>query len=510
MGSSFRPKGNGTLGANSKRRDVPRGVLSTVWLTQLVYSPAQPAQRPPSASPVPGEAVTIPPMNAPVTTDFNHPETLDRIACETLEMANAGGPAEVEIGASAGEGFSISVRGGAAETVEYERDKSLAVTIYLDGQKGSATTSDFSSKALAETVAAARRIAEHGESDPYAGLVEHKFLATAVPDLDLDHPWDMDANAAIKLAIDCERAALDFDSRVNQSDGASINRYRGTRAYANSHGFHAAYRGTRHGISQVMIGSDESGAMQRGYWFANGRDAAQFEAVESIGLRAAERTAAKIGARKIATTEMPVLFEPRLAAGLIGHLLGAISGGAQYRKASFLLDALGEAVLPAQLDLVERPHIHGATASAPFDGDGVATFDKTIVEGGRLASYILSGYSARRLGLEPTGNAGGTHNLLLTPGTRSFEEIIASLDRALLVTDLMGFGVNAVTGDYSRGASGFLVENGEIAYPVEEITIAGNLKDILLGIVEVGADVDNSLSLRTGSILVDRLAIAGN
>ena len=414
-------------------------------------------------------------MNAPVTTDFNQPETLGRIACETLEMATAAASAEaeVEVALSAGEGFSVTVRNGACETVEYERDKSLAVTVYLGGRKGSATTSDFSAVAIAETLAAARLIAEHGEVDRYAGLAETEYLASEVVDLDLDHPWEIDATEAIALAIRCEQSALQFDHRVQQSDGASVNRYRGTRAYANSRGFHAAYRGTRHGISAVMIGSDEHGAMQRGYWYASGRDASDFDAVESIGTTAAQRTAAKLGARKIATTELPVLFEPRVAAGLVGHMVSAISGTAQYRRASYLLDALGDNVLPPALDLVERPHLRGASGSAPFDSDGVATRDKTVVAAGKLETYLLSAYSARRLGRTPTGNAGGTHNLVLTPGGRTREALIGSLERALLVTDLMGFGVNTVTGDYSRGASGFLIEGGEIVHPVEEITIAG-------------------------------------
>ncbi len=449
-------------------------------------------------------------MNAPVTTDYNEPAVLDRIACETLERAHGDGIDAAEVAVSAGEGLAVTVRDGACETLEYERDKSLAVTVYHDGRKGSASTSDFSAAALAETVAAARLIAEHGEIDPHAGLADPEYLARAIPDLDLDHPWDIDAEQAIALAARCERAALGAEPRIKQSDGASVNRYRGSRAYANSNGFHGAYRGTRHSISAVMIAADAAGAMQRGYWYASGRDAARLDDVEQIGATAARRTVAKVGARKIATTELPVLFEPRLAAGLIGHLVGAVSGGAQYRKASFLLDALGEAVLPDGIDLIERPHLPGAIGSAPFDNDGVATREQALVSDGRLVRYVLSAYAARRLGREPTGNAGGTHNLVLSAGSRLPEAIIAGLDRALVVTDLMGFGVNTVTGDYSRGAGGFLVEHGEIAHPVEEITIAGNLRGMLRGIVEIGADVDESLNVRTGSILLERMAIAGS
>jgi len=449
-------------------------------------------------------------MNAPQATDFNEPATLEAVALQILELAAAGGSADVAVEASAGEGFEVTVREGACEMIEYQRDKSLAVTVYLDGRKGSATTSDFSTAALRETVAAARGIAEQGEVDEFAGLADKKYLAAAINELDLDHPWDLDATQAITLAARCEAAALAHDARIKQSDGANINRYRGTRAYANSHGMHAAYRGTNHAMSAVMIAADDSGAMQRGYWYASGRDAANFASAEQIGVTAAERTVAKIGARKIPTTELPVLFEPRLAAGLIGHLIGAISGGAQYRRASFLLDALDSDVLPAFLTLQERPQLRGASSSAPFDGDGVATQDKTVVLEGRLNSYLLNAYAARRLGREPTGNASGARNLILSPGQRSAEALIASLDRGLLITDVMGFGVNAVTGDYSRGASGFLIQNGEIAQPVEEITIAGNLKTMLMGIIEVGADVDESLNVRTGSILIDKMAIAGS
>ncbi|MEQ8660974.1 MAG: metalloprotease PmbA, partial [Gammaproteobacteria bacterium] len=414
-----------------------------------------------------------------------------------------------EVAISAGEGLAVTVRDGACETVEHERDKSLAVTVYHGGRKGSATTTDFSDNALAETVAAACRIAEHGEVDVHAGLAAAEYLAGAVPDLDLDHPWDIDAAAAIAIALECERAARGYDPRIRQSDGVSVNRYRGTRAYANSHGFHGAYRGTRHSISAVMIGADDAG-MQRGYWYASNRRAALLEPAASIGRTAAARTVAKLGAKRIATTTLPVIFENRVAAGLIGHLVGAIAGGAQYRRASFLLDALGEQVLPTSLSLEERPHLPAGPASAPFDNDGVATSAKTIVDGGRLTTYLLGAYAARRLGRAPTGNAGGTHNLLLTPGNRSLEALTATLERGLLVTDLMGFGVNAVTGDYSRGASGFLVEHGERVHAVEEITIAGNLRNMLLDIREVGADIDPSAAVQTGSILIGRMTVAGD
>ncbi len=448
-------------------------------------------------------------MNQATAIDYNRPAILDDIAVRTIEQARRAGAQAVEVGLSAGEGLSVTVRGGACETVEHERDKSLGVTIYLDGRKGSATTSDFSDQALTETIQAALRIAEVAEPDQYAGLAAPEYLATHLPDLDLDHPWDLDAEAAIALALECENAARSVDNRIKQSDGCSVNLYRGSRAYANSHGFHAAYRGTRHGLSAVMIAED-GGGMQRGYWFTSSRDPAQLENAEAVGRLAASRTLAKLGARKIATTRLPVIFEARIATGLLGHVIGAIGGAAQYRRASFLLDALGETILPEFVTVTEDPLRPGALGSAAFDDDGVATSRKTIIEQGRLNTYLLSAYAARRLGRTPTGNAGGVHNLLVSHGARSLEQIIAGFDRALLVTDLMGMGVNSVTGDYSRGASGFLIENGAIAHAVEEITVAGNLKTMLKDIREIGADVETRGTVHIGSVVIGEMAVAGS
>ncbi len=449
-------------------------------------------------------------MSSSAETDFTDPTLLTRCAEASLQIARDIAPsAEVEVALASGSGLSVTVRGGACELLESEHDKSLAVTIYLDGRKGSATTSDFSADALRATVGAAHAIAEQGEADRFAGLAAATDLAADVPDLDLDHPWDIEGEAAIALALACENAALSADARIKQSDGVSVNRYRGARAYANSHGFSGAYRATRHSLSAVMIGAEDAG-MQRGYWYTSARSPTQLTAPEEVGRLATARTIAKLGARRIPTTEMPVIFEPRVAGGLVGHLISAISGSAQYRRASFLLDALGEQVLPEHLELHEAPHLPGAIGSAPFDADGIATREKAIVAAGRLETYLLSAYAARRLNRAPTGNAGGTHNLILTPGTRTLEEIIAATDRALLVTDLMGFGVNGVTGDYSRGAAGFLISRGERAHAVEEITIAGNLRDMLMNITEVGIDVDESLAVRTGSLCIGRMAIAGS
>ena len=441
--------------------------------------------------------------------DFSLPETLDRLAVETVSRAGDLGVDGIEVAISSGNGLSVTVRGGACETVEHQRDKSLAITVYHGGRKGTATSSDFSAQALADSIAAAKRIADYAESDPCAGLAEPEFLASEIPELALDHPWEIDAEAAIELALECECAALSFDRRIKQSDGCSVDRYRGAHAYANSHGFHGVYRGTRHSLSAIMIGDDAQG-MQRGYWYSAARDPEDLEVPEAVGATAARRTIAKLGARKIPTTELPILFEAGVAASLIGHLVSAISGAAQYRHASFLLDALGEAVMAPSLNLHEQPHLPGAIGSAPFDGDGVATVAKAIVTSGRLETYLLSAYAAKKLDRTPTGNAGGAHNLVLQQGERDFDAMVAGLDRALLVTDLMGFGVNTVTGDYSRGASGFIVERGEIAQAVEEVTIAGNLKDMLMGIVEIGSDVDLRGNIRSGSILIDHMAVAGS
>ena len=448
-------------------------------------------------------------MNEATEVDGLAPDYCASIAAQVLATANDNGADASEVAVAGGDGLSVTVRGGACEMIEHQRDKSLAVTIYKGGSKGSATTSDFSLEALRETVLAASRIADYAESDEYAGLAEARFLATDIPDLDLDHPWAISPENAIDLALDCERVAVAADKRIKQSDGCSVNRYRGTRAYANSHGFCAAHRATQNSISSVMIAEDGDG-MQRGYWYTASRSADELEDAEAVGKTACERTVAKLGARKIVTTELPVLFEARVAASLIGHLISAISGGAQYRRASFLLDALGEQVLPDFVTLDEQPHLPRGMGSAPFDDDGVATTAKEIVKKGRLETYLLSAYAARRLGREPSGNTGGVHNLSVNHGGRDFDQLVASLERGLIVTDLMGFGVNGVTGDYSRGASGFLVERGEIVQPVEEITIAGNLKQILLGIREVGSDIDYRGTIRTGSILVDSMAVAGS
>ena len=450
-------------------------------------------------------------MKAAFTPDPDSPDSLAEFVLDTVRAAERAGASAAEAQISTGDGLDVTVRAGACETVQHERDKSLAITVYVDHRKGTATTSDFTAQAIEETIGAALRIARHTEADPHAGPIDASYLSAPedLPNLALDYPWPLDAEEAIQLALECERAATGHDARIRQSDGCNVTRYRGTHAYANQHGFAGAWTATRHGLSAIMIAADDDGAMQRGYWYTTARDSSTLEDAEAVGRRAAERTAAKLGAAKIPTCECPVLFEAGVSAGLIRHLLAAISGGAQYRRASFLQDALGDAVMANTITLREEPHLPRGLGSAPFDSDGMATSAKDLVKAGVLERYILSAYSARRLGLEPSGNAGGVHNLIASHGSDDLDALIARMDKGILVTDLMGFGVNGVTGDYSRGASGFLIEGGEKIRAVEEITIAGNLKDMLHGIQAVGNDVDRRSNIHAGSILVDSMAIAG-
>jgi PmbA protein len=412
------------------------------------------------------------------------------------------------VSVNAGEGLSISVRGGAIETLEHHRDKSLSVTVYAGFQKGSATTTEFSAASLEETVAAAARIARFAEADSYAGLIAPEYLAAAVPSLDLDHPWSIAIEEATQLALRCEEAARTAEREVAQVDEAGISVYRGLHAYADTQGFAGSYAATRHGLNCMVVGTRD-GAMQRGYWYTTSRRASELEDPVSVGRRASARAVAKLGARKLTTRKAPVLFEARIATGLIGHLISAISGGNLYRDASFLRNAAGTLVLPTFLNIDEDPHLLGGFGSAPFDSEGAATKVRRLIDQGVLTGYVLDSYSARRLHLTPTGNAGGSHNLIVSDQGADFDALMRQMDTGLLVTDLMGFGINLLTGDYSRGASGFWVERGSIAYPVEEITIAGNLREMFRGIVATGTDREFRGSVRTGSILLSEMTIAG-
>jgi PmbA protein len=385
----------------------------------------------------------------------------------------------------------------------------MGITVYFGQRKGSASTADFSPEAVEATVAKACSIARFTAEDSYAGLADASLMARSQPDLDLDHPWELSAERAIEIAKSCESAALKFDALINNSEGASVNTHQGLHLYGNTHGFLGGYPTTSHTVSCVVLaGTGED--MQRDYWYSTSRDWRDLEDEEAIGRESARRTIARLAPRKLTTRRARVLFAPETARGLIGHFSAAIRGSSQYRQSSFLLNAAGQQIFPKGFSIAERPHIPKAMGSAPFDEEGVATRDRELVSDGVLTGYILSSYSARRLGLATSGNAGGAHNLVVAPNTAGgLQAMLERLGDGLLVTELMGQGVNAVTGDYSRGATGFWVERGAVQYPVAEITIAGNLRGMLMDIEAVGDDVDARGGIRVGSILLKEMTIAG-
>lgn len=434
--------------------------------------------------------------------------TLQSIAAQLLDHAKAQGATSAEVDVSEGFGQGVSVRNGEVETIEYNRDKGIGVTVYLGTRRGHASSSDTSPQALQDTVRAAIAIARHTAEDECAGLADADLLARTVPALDLYHPWSVDVEHAIEIARECEAAALAADSRVSNSEGANVHTQESHFVYANSAGFSAGYPGSRHSIScSVIAGKGDD--MQRDDWYTVARVPTALDNAREVGTRAGKRSVARLASRKIATTTVPVLFEAPIAASLLGHFVSAVSGGSLYRKSSFLLDALGTQVFPDHVHIRDLAHVPQALASSPFDDEGVATRDRDIVKNGVLQGYFLGSYSARKLGMRSTGNAGGTHNLIITPTGGEFNAMLRSLGTGLLVTELLGQGVNGVTGDYSRGAAGFWVEAGEVAYPVEEITIAGNLKEMFRGIAVVGSDVLVRGARQCGSILIDHMKIAG-
>lgn len=433
---------------------------------------------------------------------------LEQLVSDLLRRARARGASAAEAGASLSAGFDVSVRLGEVETLQHQRDRGLALTVYFGQRKGSASTADFSPAAIADALEAACSIARHTAEDPCAGLAEPARMARELPDLDLYHPWALTPEQGIELARRCEQSARDQDARITNSEGATVETQRALQVYGNSHGFLGARSGTRHGISCAVIGrSGES--MQRDFWYTVARDPAQLEDAVAVGEEAARRTLRRLGATRLATQEAPVLFVPQMARGLVAHLVGAVSGGSLYRKASFLVDSLGRQLFPENVRIHEQPHLRGAMGSAAFDAEGVATAPRDLVSDGVLQGYVLDSYSARRLGMETTGNAGGVHNLTLAPGELDFDELLREMGQGLVVTELMGQGVNLVTGDYSRGAAGFLVSGGELQRPVEEITIAGNLAEMFRRISAVGKDMDVRSNVRCGSLLIERMTIAG-
>lgn len=447
-------------------------------------------------------------MNAPGGRSTLDQKELEDIVSLVLNEAREQGVDQAEAAASHDIGLSATARLGSVESLEYTNDRGVGVTVYKEQKKGSASTSDFSPAALREAVVKACSFANYTEADEHSGLADKELMASKIPDLDLMHEWDLQSADAIRIAIECEDAARSFDSRVTNSEGATVSSSSGVRAYGNTHGFLAGYPTTSHSISCVVIG-ESNGDMERDYWYSSTRDAGDLETPEEIGRTAARRTVQRLGSRKIKTERAPVLFAPEVARGFIGHAIGAISGGAQYRRSSFLLNAAGKKIFPDFVQIQERPHIPKAMASSPYDAEGVATHDRELVVDGVLQGYILGSYSARRLGLQTTANAGGAHNLLVPGSTDDMESLIKSMGRGLLVQELIGQGVNSVTGDYSRGAVGFWIENGEISHPVHEVTIAGNLKDLYQRIAAIGNDQDSRSGIRCGSLLVEAMTIAG-
>ena len=435
-------------------------------------------------------------------------DSLKQITQDVLKLAKNAGASAAETETSFGSGQNVSVRLGETETIEYNRDKGVSVTVYFGQQKGNASTSDWSLAALKDTVEAACNIAKYTAKDEFCGLADANLMATDIPDLDLNHPWQISVDDALEMAKRCEAAALDVDrKRITNSEGAGISCSDGVFAYANSHGFLGGYASTRHSMSCSVIAGDDK-AMQRDYWYASARDFADMEAAELVGKIAGERTIRRLGAKPMQTGNYPVLFEAPLASGLISSLISAISGGSLYRKSSFLLDSLGKQVASSLLNIDELPHLKKGNASSPFDNEGVATKSRKLVQNGVLQGYVLGSYSARKLGMQTTGNAGGSHNLIVQSTGQNFAELLKKMGTGLLVTEVLGHGLNMVTGDYSRGAAGFWVENGVIAYPVEEITIAGNMADMLKNMVAIGNDVNKNSSKQTGSILIEKMTVA--
>lgn len=441
---------------------------------------------------------------------FSYPySTLQQIARDILSYAKEGGATACETEVSDGFGQNVTVRRDEVETIEYNRDKGLSVTVYIGQKRGNASTSDFSPQAVRDTVSAALSIARYTAADDCAGLADTDLLASKFPDLELYFPWDLPVEQAIQLAQTCEAAAFAVDKRITNSEGGSVSLSESQFVYANSLGFMGGYPTSRHSISCAVIAGRDAN-MQRDYWYSVARNSADLDQADSVGKKAGSRSVARLGAKKIATCEVPVLFEAPIASSLIGHFVGAISGGSLYRKSSFLMDSVGKQVFAPDIQIQEKPHLKKGLASSAFDDEGVTTVDRKVVENGVVQGYFLGSYSARKLGLRTTGNAGGNHNLILDNGARvPFSELLKRMGKGLLVTELLGQGVNSVTGDYSRGAAGYWVEGGEIQYAVEEITIAGNLKDMLPGICAMGNDTLVQGSKQCGSLLIDRMTVAG-
>ncbi len=441
---------------------------------------------------------------------FSHSQAaLKQIAEDILKQARANGASAAEAEVSQGFGQNVTVRLGEVETIEYHRDKGLSVTVYFGKQRGSASTSDLSAQAIQDTVKAACSIARYTAADEFSGLPDEALLFKgALPELDLYHPWSISVEDAIDQARRCEAAALAVDKRINNSEGGSVGTQESSFVYANSLGFINGYPGSRYDISAAVIAEDND-AMQRDYWYSTARDFHDLQSPESIGKRAGERTVARLNAKQIGTMQVPVIFEAPIASSLISSFVSAVSGGSLYRKSSFLLDCMGKQIFSPNVQLRESPFIKKGLGSGAFDNEGVATHERDVIKNGIVQGYFLSSYSARKLGMQTTGNAGGSHNLILQSGDLDFKALLKKMGTGLVVTEMLGSGVNMVTGDYSRGAAGYWVKNGEIQHAVDEITIAGNLKDMFKQIIEIGNDIVVRGAHQCGSILIEKMTVAG-
>lgn len=428
---------------------------------------------------------------------------------DILEEAKRQGATSAEASSSISQGFSVDVRLGEVETIEHQRDKGIAVVVYFDKRKGFASTTDISERAIRETVAAACNIAKFTQEDECAGLADAELMAYDYPELDLCYPWSISVDEAIAMAKQCEDFAMTSDKRITNSEGAAISTHTATSVYGNSYGFIGAYQGSKHSIHCVLIGG-EGDNKQRDYGYSVARDVHDLASLEHIAEEAAKRTVARLNPRKLSTRKTPVIFAADIASSLLGSFIQAIQGGNLYRKASFLYDKLDQLIFPEFMHIYEDPYLPKGLGSAPFDNEGVRTKKHDIVKDGVLKSYVLNSYTARKLGMQTTGNAGGVHNLIVKPSDGDLFSLIRKMGTGLVVTEMLGQGVNIVTGDYSRGASGFWVENGEIQFPVEEITIAGNLKDMFAHLVAIGSDIDKRKSLLTGSIFLEQMMVAGS
>ncbi|MBL4829678.1 MAG: metalloprotease PmbA [Aliivibrio sp.] len=433
---------------------------------------------------------------------------LETAVAKALEMAGAKSDA-AEVAITKTTGISVSTHECEVENVEFNSDGALGITVYCNQRKGSASTSDLSDEAIKQTVNAALDIAQYTSQDPFSGPAPKELMAYEFPDLDLFHPDEPEPDYAAKIAIEAEQAALSFSDKIKQSDGASYDSHYGVKVYGNSHGMLGSFASSRHSVSCCVIAADKNGNMERDYSYSVARHRDDLWKPEVVGIDAAKRTISRLDAKKLSTMEVPVMFSADVATGLLGHLVMGISGANLYRKSTFLLDKLNEKIFPDWFNVSERPHILKSLASSPFDSEGLITQDREVITDGVLATYLMTSYAARKLNMQPTGHAGGIHNWFVKSTGQNFEQMLKLMDKGLLVTELMGQGVNTVTGDYSRGAAGFWVENGEIQYPVTEITIAGNLSNMFNQIVAVGSDVETRSQIKTGSILIEKMKIAG-